>query len=247
MATEFTVAQVVADARNAVETESIVGVPTKRILANLVKIETPDQAQRVADKWNELRRADDAIVAKYKKIRGPVEEAVKAIKAEEKEDRKPYQQAIRLLGGAFLEWKQREADRIEAENAARLLEAEQRGRETQARQAEAIEAAAQAMPDDREALLEQAENVRRAAVIPAVSSGAAAPAKIAGVSTRERWHAEVTEESTLKGAVLAGSVSMAALEPCMSWLDDRAEALHERMAIPGVRAVKGVSMARQRR
>jgi hypothetical protein len=227
----------------------IVAAPSAQQLRALARITNAAQAQRASDRWNELRGAVTAIKTKYKRIRRPVEDAVASIKAEEQADLAPYTAAVTALGAAILDWTTAERERVKRENEARLRAAEEQAREDQRRQAEAIRAAAAQAPtaQDRRALTQQARQVEAAPAIPTAVVPAAPAPKLEGVGTRDYWGAEVHDEATLKAACVAGTVSMDALTPNQSWLDERADALHERMAIPGVTAVKRTGLVKGRR
>lgn len=240
---------IVEAARREAPSTAIAALPSRQRLAGLVRVETPEQAQRATDAWNDLRAADAAIAAKYKAIRKPVEDAVKAIKTEEAKDREPYQAAIVALGGAVLAWNEAEQARVRAENERRLAEAEAQARREQEEQAAAIRAAAQASQTarDRRALERQAAAVESAAPLPAVVRGAVAVPKLQGAHTKDYWSAEVHDEAQLKASVAAGSTPADALQANQRWLNDRAEALHERLDIPGVRAVCHKGLVKGRR
>jgi hypothetical protein len=64
---------------------------------------------------------------------------------------------------------------------------------------------------------------------------------VEGLSFTERWHAEVKDLSALLKAILAGVVDPQAVEPCLPYLNAQARAQHEKLAIPGVEAVKETS------
>jgi hypothetical protein len=55
------------------------------------------------------------------------------------------------------------------------------------------------------------------------------------------WHAEVVDLMALVQAVADGSVPLAALRANTEWLDEAALRERDALAIPGVRAVAGVS------
>jgi len=135
--------------------------------------------------------------------------------------------------GAYI----KEQERIAREHEARLA-AEQREREEEARLAEA-------------ALLEEAGELEEAEAVLDAPSVAPPPVvqrqvpKMAGVSTRETWSAEVTDLGLLVGAIANGKATVASVTANMTVLNALARSQKGAMKIPGVRAVckTGVSAA----
>lgn len=242
---------IVERARAAQPQSAIVAAPDDAELAAiraLATIGTPEQAAWATTRWTELREADDAIATKYKGIRAHVEKAIAEIKEEEARDRAPYKVGIEAFGAGILAWKEREAKQLQEQNQLLLVAAEEEGRRRQQEQADAIRAAKDLVAaEDRRALEQQAKAVERAPVMPISTTPAAKPVALPGAHTVDNWHAEVDNVDLLRAAVKAGTVPDAALEPAMRWLNDRAEALHELMAIPGVRAVKVTTLAKSRK
>ena len=68
-------------------------------------------------------------------------------------------------------------------------------------------------------------------------------ARTTGVSTSERWHAEVTDFMGLIRTVATGFTPSEALLPNMPYLNKRAVAEHEKLSIPGVKAVRETSVS----
>jgi hypothetical protein len=215
----------------------------------IVLIVTPEQAQASTDLWNACRDAHDAIKRKHKALRKPVEEALAKMKEMERDDLKPYGRAIELLAQSLLDWTDREAARVRAENEARLREAEERARADRQAQADAIRAAAAEAETaaDRRALQQQAKQVAAAPVIPIVSAPPVQQFKTKGAHTQERWSAVVDDPAVLVASVIAGATSRLAVAPDQQWLDAQASALQGKFSIPGVRAVKTTGLVRGRR
>ena len=67
--------------------------------------------------------------------------------------------------------------------------------------------------------------------------------KVAGISTRETWKAELTSKTDLIKAVAAGTVPAMALEVNMTFLNSQARAMKGELAYPGVKAVKETGIA----
>ena len=75
---------------------------------------------------------------------------------------------------------------------------------------------------------------------PAVSQE---PPKIAGISTRTTYSAEVTDLMALVKAVAAGAVPLVVLQADMKVLNAQAKALKEHLVYPGVKVVSSSSIA----
>lgn len=125
--------------------------------------------------------------------------------------------------------------RREAEERRRLEEAARKAEE-EARLAEAaaLEEAGQAE------LAEQVLELPSVAPPPVVAP--AAP-KVAGVTTRETWDAEVTDKLALVRAIAAGQVPLAAVDVNQGVLRQQARSLGAELRWPGVRAFKQTTIA----
>ena len=117
---------------------------------------------------------------------------------------------------------------------ARAAEADQRRLEEDARVAEA--AALEKSGDGETA----AAVLAAPAFVPPVIAPRAAP-KIAGVSMRDNWSAQVTDLRALVLAVAAGKADLGLLLPNQPALNARARSEKARLAVPGVRAVNAPS------
>jgi hypothetical protein len=130
-----------------------------------------------------------------------------------------------------------EAERKAAEESARKA-AEEARKEAEALAAAAAEAeakgdilGAQEAAQEAIAAAQAAESITHMAPVPV-----AAPAKLAGVSTREDWKAEVTDLLALVKAVAAGEASIELLEANQKVINQRAKALKAEFKVPGIRA-----------
>ena len=182
--------------------------------------------------WKKQAKATRVQVQDYFKVqKAPLQDELDKIKAEEKSLVGMIEDAEKIAAQAAIayqtkkeEERRREEERIRKEKEdARLAEAER------------LDAAGKGEKAD--ALL--SKQVR---VTAAETAGLAAP-KVAGVSFRETWSAEVTDFLALVRAVAVGQAPVDALQANMVYLNDQARKLHERMTIDGVKAVATKSMA----
>jgi hypothetical protein len=154
-----------------------------------------------------------AIVARQDEILGPVQEARKTISEK---------------CGAFEAEERRAAEMTRKALEEAALKKQEEERQFEAAMAETEEAA-------EEALTEPLPPPPVPMVRPEV-------AKVAGVSTRETWSAEVTDKAALLRWVLeSGNLYM--VEVNMIQLNSRARAEHSALNIPGVKAVSKLSHA----
>ena len=65
-----------------------------------------------------------------------------------------------------------------------------------------------------------------------------------GQTQRENWSAEIYDLPAFFGGVIFGLIPIDAIEPKMTWLNERARNLHDNFSLPGVRAVNNPSMMR---
>lgn len=119
----------------------------------------------------------------------------------------------------------------------RRIEAELR--DQHAREAEAAEAKAAKLEEKGKP--EQAEAVRDA--VPAVPVVIMDTPKVAGVTTRAVYHAEVVDMMALVKAVAEGRAPLAYLNANMTVLNNMARAMKEAGQIPGVKIRRGTSVA----
>lgn len=175
----------------------------------------------------EVAEAYDAVIEAAHKTH-------KAALAKKKQYDDPANAAEREVKGKMATWQQAEQAKLDAQ--ARAAEAEQRRLEEDARVAEA-------------AALEQAGDGETAAAVlaapafvPPVIAPRAAP-KVAGVSMRDNWSAQVTDLRALVKAVAAGQADLGLLLPNQPALNARAKAEKAHLAVPGVRAVNQPSPA----
>lgn len=142
---------------------------------------------------------------------------------------------------------QREQASIRAEAERKLREeADKARRAAEAREAE-LRAKADAEEDqakaDRLRAYADAQAAKAESIIAPTLAG---PAKVAGISSTERWSAEVTDLKALLQGVIDGRIPAEAVEPNMPYLNQVARALKGSLNYPGVRAVSESGIAARR-
>lgn len=165
--------------------------------------------------------------------------AALAAKAQHAEPVKAAQRHLKSVMGLY----EAEQDRLRRVEQLRLQAEAQAEAEAEARaEAEeralqtAVEAEQRGVDVDVEALAE-AELAAAGPVYAAPVVTAPAAPRVAGVSSRETWRAEVTDLAALVRAVAGGQVPITALEANMVFLGQQARSLKSLLAYPGVRAV----------
>lgn len=196
-------------------------------------------------------RAHRAACEAEKKLLDPLAEAKGIIKKslgtwmQEQEslrleaERKAALEAQRIQ--AEMEAKQREAQRI-AEEKARKIDEEQKLR--LAEEAEAAGASEETIAEILDAPAPAPVYVPPVAPIPVVVP-AVVPTfrKAKGVSTSQRWSAQVMDIKALCRAVADGTASTECVQPNMTALNSMARAMKSTMNIPGVRAVADTTVS----
>jgi chromosome segregation ATPase len=205
----------------------------------------------------EAGRMIDAFFKPYQSQLKNAETSIKnGISAYQREEQRKQAEKQRILD----EQARKERERIEreAQRAREKAEAEQRELERiqlekqKLAESQAPEAVAQlatlekqeskvaAKIEKQELKAEQSESLAQSIVAPVVQTEAP---KIAGLSSREVWSAEVTDIKALCRAVADGMVSVNAVEANMSYLNKLAKMDKDQMSIPGAKAVKETSIA----
>jgi FtsZ-binding cell division protein ZapB len=195
----------------------------------------------------EMRVLADKDLSAVKRLRKSVEEFRKEKTAPLDAAKKGWMDHFRAATGflddaeaiwtpKILQYDREEAKkRAEAQRLANeAAEAQRKALEEQARTLEA------AAPETAVALKEAAQMVS-APVIPL-----AVPKSEQSTNHRVTWSADVTSVDDLILAIAMGSVSKEAFIPNMKYLDGLARLEHEKMNIPGVRAVPTESLSQKR-
>jgi len=189
-------------------------------------ITTPQEYLDAAEELKSIKAFQKEIAAQKKLILDPQIEAEKATRNlfRAPEDNAAHaetaiKQAI-INYDALQEHLRRDAQRVADETARK----ERERIETQARRA-----ADSGKVEKAEALTERA-----AAIVPAVLQRDTP--KVAGISQRETWSAEVHDLAALVTAVAQGRAPLVILEPNMKFLHGQARSLKNELNYPGVRA-----------
>lgn len=179
------------------------------------------------------------IVSHHEPIKKAAFEAHRAAVAAEKRLLDPLQQAETILKRGIGAWEM-EQERIRLEEQRRAEEETQRAEE-QLR----LEMAAQAEdegapPEVAEQILQTPLPIPKPVVAPTFN-------RVAGVSTRQNWRAEVTDIRALCKAVAEGRASVQFVQPNLPALNQVARAMKETFNIPGCRAVPDTTVAARTR
>jgi len=160
-------------------------------------------------------------------------DAHRSLVAEKKTHEAPLEEAERMLKKHMLAFQLAEE--------AKRREAEAKAQEEARKAQEKLEA--------RAAKAAEKGQVEKAAALQATAAAVVSPIiptttpKLAGVSTRVTWRAEVTNLMELVKAVAAGSVPLNALQADTAFLNNQARAMKDTLAYPGVKAVQDVGIA----
>ena len=157
----------------------------------------------------------------------------RALVAEKKQHQQPLLDAEGYVKRAVLGYQQ-EQERIRREAEAKAQEEARKERERL--EAQAAKAAEKGKVEKSEALQAQAAAVVAPILAPTLP-------KIAGLSTRITYRAEVVGKLELVKAVVAGLVPLNALDPNMTFLNQQARAMREDLTYPGVRVVTDTGLA----
>lgn len=187
----------------------------------------------------EIATLEKQIVDHHKPIKETAYAAHRAACAAEKKLLDPLTEAKSVLKRALVAWTQ-EQERLRREAEAKLL-AEQQKADEEAKLALAIEAeAAGAAEETVQEILAAPTVVMPRPVAPPTFQQAS------GISTSQKWKAEVVNIRDLCRAVADGRVSPELVQPNMTALNGMARAMKSTMNIPGVRAVTDMSMSVRR-
>jgi hypothetical protein len=238
-------------------------------LVGAIIIDSPDMKKLAGDELRQLSAKSRQLEEQRKSLKEPALEMGRRVDALFKPAQERLDEAIALLKGAILSY-DREAQRHAAAEQARLDEAVRLERERLLREAEEREqqaAIAPASDDDAKAELHAAaEAARTAAMVITAPVVQTESPKVAGLSTRRTWKAEVIDSRQLIAAVAApylleqsggdaaallelvkklaqAHVTPSVLAPDAKALGQLARALKDEMNYPGVRVYAEDSLA----
>jgi len=187
----------------------------------------------------EIVTLERQIVEHHKPIKDAAFAAHKAACAAEKKLLDPLAQAKTIIKRSIVAWEQ-EQERIRLE-AQRKAQEEQRRLEEEERLRLAIEAEAAGAPEEtkQEILSMPVIVMPRPVVAPTFQ-------RAAGVTTSQRWKAEVFDMKALCRAIAEGRVSTELVQPNLVALNGMARAMKATFQIPGCRAVPETSVSVRR-
>jgi multidrug efflux pump subunit AcrA (membrane-fusion protein) len=216
-------------------------------------IDSPEMFQIASDDLKLVKGLQKEVEDKRTSITGPLNQAVKAVNDLFRAPKDYLDRAESMLKRAMVSWTT-EQERIAAEARAkaeaearsereRLAAIEREQAETARRAAEEAQAAAEAGDDQAaaaamaaaQAAQEQAAVAALTAQVVTVAPAVEAPAKVAGISGRVTYSAEVTDLLALVKAVAAGQAPLEALQADMKFLGAQARAFKKAGQLyPGV-------------
>ena len=183
-----------------------------------------------ADRLKAVKAREKLIEEQRTELVKPLNATVKRINDLFRRPLELYSQAGASIKQKMLAYQQEEERNRRAEQA-RLNELARKEEERLRKLAET-----KAVKAEAKGQIERAEEIRES--VPLISAPQAAPVevpKVAGISTRQIWKAEVNDLSALIKAVAAGEVPPEALLPNTAYLGQTARALKSAMRWPGVR------------
>ncbi len=198
------------------------------------KVTTPEMAIATAEDLKAVKTLAKQLNEKRLAITRPLNDALKEVNALFKPAKEWLKEAEGLLKNKLLDF-QNEQERIAREAQAEADAEARKERERLERKAKL--ASAVGMSEKAEELREKAETQ----IAPAITS--AAP-KIAGVTRRETWKAEVTDKAALLKHIVEVRPDLLALVKIdQSALNAQARSLKDELNLPGVKVVKEASIA----
>jgi hypothetical protein len=202
-------------------------------VAQNFKITAPGQYEEAGTKLQAIKALSKKIDDTFDKHIANAFKAHKDLVAEKKTHQSPLQTAEALIKRAMLGYQfAEEHKRREAEARAQEVARKERER----LEAQAAKAAEKGKVEKAEALQAAAASVIAPTIAPTVQ-------KIAGISTRTTYRAEVVDKMELVKAVAAGTVPLNALDANMTFLNNQARAMKDTLAYPGVKVATDTGLA----
>lgn len=185
-----------------------------------------EDAEKAVGLMKGLKALRKEIEDSYKPSLDKIRLAEKTLREEMKSRLAPIDEAEARLKTLMLAYDRAEQERIRKEREAALEEARKKAEEEKARQVEALKMAG---------LDDVAEQV--AEVKPVVAVETQKQEKVAGISYRTNYRAEVDDLLTLVKAVADGKAPIALIKPDEVALGQMARAMKESFDVPGCRLV----------
>lgn len=206
--------------------------------AKALRIADPASYQAACDFLKALKALRAEIADTFEPHIKRAHESHKALLKEKADAEAPLAEAERIAKTALVGYDQ-EQERIRRAEALRL-QAEARQQEEERRLREAIALEADGEVEEAAALIDAPIETPAIAVAPTTP-------KVAGISYRETWGAEVVDMGALVAWVAKNPQFSALLTPNMPALNAQARSLKGQMQIPGVKAVCTRDVAAGRR
>lgn len=202
-----------------------------------ISISNNDEYAAAADQLSRIKAASKSIEEQRKALTKPIDDEKKRVM----DYVNPFTSALAKVENAYkvalIAYDDDQAKKRQLEEA-RIAEANRKEQEKLKARAEKAEEGGKV--EKAEALREQAATTVFAVPAPPPT---AAPLKVAGLSSRKVYTAEVINLKELVAAVAAGTVSIKAIQADNTFLNSMAAALKEEYAFPGTKLVIGTSMA----
>jgi hypothetical protein len=200
--------------------------------AKLIVIKTSDEANDAQQELSAIKSIQKEVEANRTGLVAPLNAQVKAINDAFKKPAEFLSSAEAIIKNAINGYL-REQQRLEIERQAKLAELARKERE--ALEAKAVKAETKGKEESAEAYREIASQV----VTPIIQT----TAKVAGISVRKQWKAEIVDKRAFVEAALTRPDVMALLEIDEGKLNKLAVALQGEISIPGVKAFQVEIMA----
>ena len=201
--------------------------------AQAFTITTPEQFVESGERLKGLKALSKKIDDTFDPHIKRAFDAHRSLVAEKRVHQNPLQTAEALIKRQILSYQQ-EQERERRELEAKAQEAARKEREKL--EARAAKAAEKGQAEKAEAL----QTTAAAVVMPIIAN---TTPKIAGISTRTSYRAEVVDKMELVKAVAAGTVPLAALDVNTAYLNGQARLNKESLAYPGVKVVQETGIA----
>lgn len=207
--------------------------------AEAIVVMDQESYSAAAELLTDIVTLERQIVDHHAPVKAAAWNAHKAAVAAEKKLLEPLNQAKAIIKVRLVAWTQ-EQERIRLE-AQRKAEEEARRLEEDERLRLAAEAEDAGAPEET-----VSEILESPAVVVPVPVVQPTFQRVAGVSTQQRWKAQVVDIKALCRAVADGKASPELVQANMVALNNMARAMKNTLAIPGVRAVTEAAVAVRR-
>lgn len=209
-------------------------------VAKSYTIDSAPMAEMAADELISIKVKQKELDEKRKSYTRPLDEQKKEIMGLFEPAVTLLNDAETVLKGALKVWQGKEQIRIAQEQKAQREELARQQREAAKQEQETREAAAkaEAAGDTAKAADLNMQADTKAAVAEVLQYAppvSVAPTKLAGISTRETWKAEVVDLFALVKAVAEGKASIELLQANQVAINKRAVALKSEFVVPGIR------------